>query len=112
MELQAELMDAMGLAPEAVVVLHVGGAAGGHPAALERFERGFELLSDRARDRLPGRKEARPVAARGGGGKPRTRGSGGGGGGPPPGPGASGGGGTPPPPPATPGGPPPPGRRS
>jgi UV DNA damage endonuclease len=52
MELQAELMDAMGLGPEAVVVLHVGGAAGGHPAALERFERGFELLSDRARDRL------------------------------------------------------------
>jgi len=38
----------MGLGPEAVVVLHVGGAAGGHPAELERFE----LLSDRARDRL------------------------------------------------------------
>ena len=52
MELQAELMDAMGLGREAVVVLHVGGAAGGHPAALGRFERGFERLSARARERL------------------------------------------------------------
>jgi UV DNA damage endonuclease len=45
-------MDAMGLGPEAAVVLHVGGAAGGHPAALDRFERGYALLSDRARERL------------------------------------------------------------
>jgi len=52
LELQAELLDAMGLGPEAVVVLHVGGAAGGHAAGLARFERGLERLSDRARDRL------------------------------------------------------------
>lgn len=52
MELQADVMDAMGLGPEAVAILHVGGAAGGHAAALDRFERGFELLSDRARERL------------------------------------------------------------
>jgi UV DNA damage endonuclease len=52
LEVQAELMDAMGLGPEAVVVLHVGGAAGGVDAALERFERGFELLSPAARARL------------------------------------------------------------
>jgi UV DNA damage endonuclease len=52
MELQAEVLDAMGLGPEAVSVLHVGGAAGGHSAALERFERGFERLSERARERL------------------------------------------------------------
>jgi UV DNA damage endonuclease len=52
MELQAEVMDAMALGPEAVVVLHVGGAAGGLPASLDRFERGYELLSARARDRL------------------------------------------------------------
>jgi UV DNA damage endonuclease len=45
-------MDAMGLGPEAVVVLHVGGAAGGVDAALERFERGLELLSPAARARL------------------------------------------------------------
>ena len=51
-ELQAEIMDAMGLGPEAVTILHVGGASGGHPAALDRFERGFEGLSDRARERL------------------------------------------------------------
>ena len=40
--MQAELMDAMELGPEAVVVLHVGGAAGGVDAALDRFEQGFE----------------------------------------------------------------------
>jgi UV DNA damage endonuclease len=52
LEVQAELMDGMGLGPEAVVVLHVGGAAGGVPAALERFERGFAMLSEAARARL------------------------------------------------------------
>jgi UV DNA damage endonuclease len=52
LEVQAEVMDAMGLGPEAVVVLHVGGAAGGVDAALERFEQGFELLSPAARARL------------------------------------------------------------
>jgi UV DNA damage endonuclease len=51
-ELQADLMDAMGLGPESVCVLHVGGAAGGFDAALDRFELGWERLSDRARDRL------------------------------------------------------------
>jgi UV DNA damage endonuclease len=52
LEVQAELMDGMGLGPEAVVVLHVGGAAGGHAAALDRFCAGFERLSDAARGRL------------------------------------------------------------
>ena len=52
MELQAALMDAMGLGPESVVVLHVGGAAGGYDAALDRWEAGWDLLSDRARERL------------------------------------------------------------
>jgi UV DNA damage endonuclease len=52
LEVQAELMDGMGLPPESVVVLHVGGAAGGRDAAFARFERGFELLSDAARARL------------------------------------------------------------
>jgi len=45
-------MDGMGLGPESVVVLHVGGAAGGVDTALDRFERGFALLSDAARERL------------------------------------------------------------
>jgi UV DNA damage endonuclease len=45
-------MDGMGLGPESVVVLHVGGAAGGVDAALDHFERGFALLSDAARARL------------------------------------------------------------
>jgi UV DNA damage endonuclease len=52
LEVQAEILDGMGLGPEAVVVLHVGGAAGGTQAALERFERGFDLLSEAAQARL------------------------------------------------------------
>jgi len=52
LEVQAALLDAMGLGPEAVVVLHVGGLAGGIDAALDRFPHGFEQLSDRARARL------------------------------------------------------------
>jgi UV DNA damage endonuclease len=52
LEVQAELLDLMALGPEAVVVLHVGGAAGGRDAALDRFCRGFERLSDAARSRL------------------------------------------------------------
>jgi UV DNA damage endonuclease len=52
LEIQAELMDGMGLGPECVVILHVGGVAGGVDAALDRFERGFSMLSDAARGRL------------------------------------------------------------
>jgi UV DNA damage endonuclease len=52
LEVQAELMDGMGLGPESVVVLHVGGASGGVDAALDRFVAGFETLSDAARARL------------------------------------------------------------
>ncbi|MEY2427087.1 MAG: damage endonuclease [Actinomycetota bacterium] len=52
LEVQAELMDGMGLGPESVVVLHVAGGAGGARAALDRFCAGFELLSDAARGRL------------------------------------------------------------
>jgi UV DNA damage endonuclease len=52
LEVQASLLDAMGLDGEAVVVLHVGGAAGGKAAGMDRFVRGFELLSERARARL------------------------------------------------------------
>jgi UV DNA damage endonuclease len=49
---QARLLDAMGLGPEAVVVLHVGGAAGGHGAGIDRFLAGFERLGEAARERL------------------------------------------------------------
>jgi UV DNA damage endonuclease len=52
LDLQAEVLDAMGLGPEAVVVLHVGGAAGGCDAGMDRFMEGFERLSERARRRL------------------------------------------------------------
>jgi UV DNA damage endonuclease len=52
LEVQAALLDAMGLGPEAVVVLHVGGASGGVQASLDRFEAGCERLSERARARL------------------------------------------------------------
>jgi UV DNA damage endonuclease len=52
LEVQAALLDAMGLGPEAVVVLHVGGRGGGHREASERFLAGFEQLSEAARARL------------------------------------------------------------
>ena len=52
LEVQAGLLDRMGCGPEAVVVLHVGGAAGGLEAAFTRFQTGLELLSDAARARL------------------------------------------------------------
>lgn len=52
LEVQAELFDAMALGPEAVVVLHVGGAAGGKAAAMDRFCAGFEALTEAARRRL------------------------------------------------------------
>jgi UV DNA damage endonuclease len=52
LELQAELLDAMELGPEAVVNIHVGGAAGGLRAGAERFARGFERLSAAAQARL------------------------------------------------------------
>jgi UV DNA damage endonuclease len=52
LEVQAALLDAMDLPAESVVVLHVGGKAGGTAAAMGRFVRGFERLSERARARL------------------------------------------------------------
>ena len=52
LEVQARLFDLMGAGDEAVVVLHVGGAAGGLQAGKDRFLRGFERLSERAQARL------------------------------------------------------------
>ena len=52
LDAQAELFDAMGLGEESVVVLHVGGGAGGRDAALGRFEAGWAALSDKARARV------------------------------------------------------------
>jgi UV DNA damage endonuclease len=52
LEIQAAQFDAMGLGDEAVVVLHVGGTAGGLDASRDRFLAGFERLSDAARARL------------------------------------------------------------
>jgi UV DNA damage endonuclease len=51
-ELQARLLDAMGLGPEAVVVLHIGSAEGGPAAGKARFLRAVDGLSERARARL------------------------------------------------------------
>jgi UV DNA damage endonuclease len=52
LEVQAALLDGMGLPPEAVSVIHVGGRAGGPEAAADRFLRGWELLSEPARRRV------------------------------------------------------------
>jgi UV DNA damage endonuclease len=51
-EQDALLLDALGADDEAVVVIHVGGAYGDSDAALYRFSRSYELLSERARRRL------------------------------------------------------------
>ena len=74
LEVQAALLDAMELGPEAVVVLHVGGGAEGKSAAADRFLAGFECLSERGRarlvvendDRVFGVVDALEVAARAG----------------------------------------------
>ncbi|MCE3267542.1 MAG: UV-endonuclease UvdE [Solirubrobacterales bacterium] len=52
LEVHAALLDAMALDPDAVVVLHVGGATGGKRAAADRFLAGYERLSPAARLRL------------------------------------------------------------
>ncbi len=52
LDVQARLLDAMEQGPEAVVVLHIGGAYGDKEAALGRFLRGYEALSEPARRRL------------------------------------------------------------
>lgn len=52
LEVHAEIFDAMELPPESVIVIHVGGKAGGSRRALDRFKRGFEMLSRAAQDRL------------------------------------------------------------
>ncbi|HEU4322751.1 MAG TPA: UV damage endonuclease UvsE [Roseiflexaceae bacterium] len=49
---QAALLDALGCGPEAVLVLHVGGAYGDAPAALERFAARYERLPAPLRQRL------------------------------------------------------------
>ncbi len=51
-ELQASVLEAMGLGPEAVVVLHVGGVGDDKRAAIDRFVAGFEGLGEVARSRL------------------------------------------------------------
>jgi UV DNA damage endonuclease len=49
---QAEILDGMELGPEAVVVIHVGGAYGDRVAGCERWIRTWERLPVHARDRL------------------------------------------------------------
>jgi UV DNA damage endonuclease len=52
LDVLASLLDAMALGPDAVVVLHVGGGAGGRDVAQERFLRGLEAVGEPARRRL------------------------------------------------------------
>lgn len=49
---QADLLDAMDLGPEAVLVIHAGGAYGDTQTSLERWVRSYETLSDTIRRRL------------------------------------------------------------
>jgi UV DNA damage endonuclease len=52
LEQDALLLDALGQPDEAVVVVHVGGVYGDRGAALGRWARAFERLSERARRRV------------------------------------------------------------
>jgi UV DNA damage endonuclease len=52
LEQDAALFDAMGLGPEATIVIHVGGLYGDRAAALDRFCARWERLSPRARARV------------------------------------------------------------
>jgi UV DNA damage endonuclease len=49
---QAELLDAMEQGPEAIVILHLGGAYGNKDAAMQRFIDNWPRLSDAGRRRL------------------------------------------------------------
>ena len=52
LDAQAELLDAMGQGPEAVVVLHLGGAYGDKDASIKRFAESFARVSEPGRRRL------------------------------------------------------------
>jgi len=52
LEQDAALLDALGQGPEAVVVIHVGGAYGDPRAALDRWARAYDALSEAARARV------------------------------------------------------------
>ena len=52
LEQDAALFDALGLGPEAAIVLHVGGVYGDRAAALDRWARAYEALSPSARARV------------------------------------------------------------
>ena len=52
LEQDALLLDALGQGPEATVVVHVGGVYGDKAAALDRWARAYESLSERARARM------------------------------------------------------------
>lgn len=52
LDVMAALLDGLGCGDEAVVVLHVGGGAGGREAAFARFEQGLARVGERGRARL------------------------------------------------------------
>ena len=52
LEQDALLLDALGQGAEAAVVVHVGGVYGDRAAALDRWARAYEALSERARGRI------------------------------------------------------------
>lgn len=52
LDFHARFLDAMGLGPEAVVIIHGGGVFGDKPAAMARFVARYALLPERIRRRL------------------------------------------------------------
>ncbi len=52
LEAAAQLLDAMGLGPEAVLIIHVGGTYGDHTSGCDRWVQTYETLSEPIRRRL------------------------------------------------------------
>jgi UV DNA damage endonuclease len=52
LESQAEILDAMELGPEAVLIIHAGGAYGDQQASLQRWVRSYEMLPEPVKRRL------------------------------------------------------------
>jgi UV DNA damage endonuclease len=52
LDAQAQMLELMGLGPEAVVVLHVGGMYGDKRAAMDRFVQRYHSLREKTRQRL------------------------------------------------------------
>eukprot|EP00026_Physarum_polycephalum_P003985 Phypoly_transcript_04002.p1 GENE.Phypoly_transcript_04002~~Phypoly_transcript_04002.p1 ORF type:complete len:672 (+),score=197.16 Phypoly_transcript_04002:138-2153(+) len=52
LEYHAEMLDLMGMGPDSVMIIHMGGAYGDKPKSVERFEQNFVKLPENVRNRI------------------------------------------------------------